>query len=198
MAPIALYDIVLDGEQTSVGVFGCTPSASPTDSLLAKSQQFAEDGTVTLQLVDAGRIAGPRHLLIATYHALQAFHYGTQRAKTVGMEILRYAAAQRQITRALELFGVSRSTTQLGGILLGKPQDALRRLFKKLLSEIDAEDTPQVLEISTSTKARAIQRAFKISTTEIKAVLTATDHVSRFQVIARLVYERCALLSLEK
>ena len=199
MVPLASYDIVIDGERTPVGIFGCTPSASSsTNSILSRSQKLSEDESVTLQLVDARRIAGPLHLLFATYNTLQAFHYGIQRAKTVGMEILRYTAAQRQIARALDLFGVTRTTIQLGGVLLGKPKETLRRIYTKLLSEIGAEDTPQVLEISTSEKVEEIKRAFKINELEIKAAFSGIDSASKFQVIALLVYERCALLSIEK
>lgn len=199
MAPLLIFDIIIGEEQNTVGIFGCTLSSSQsTESLLSRSQRLADAVKVTLQLVDAKRIAGHLHLLFATNHALQAFHHGTQRAKTVGMEILRYTAAQRQIARALELFGVTRSTTQLGGVLLGDSQGTLLSIYTQLLSEIGAQDTPQVLEISTRTKAEEIQCAFNISDVEIGAVSTSKDTLSQFQVIAKLVYERCALLSIEK
>lgn len=199
MTPLLLYDISIGGAETSVGVFGCTlSSSSPTEALLSRSQKLADGMKATLQLVDAERIASPLHLLFATHHALRAFHHGTQRAKTIGMEILRYAAAQRQISRALEILGLTRSTIQIGGVLLNHSPQMLRKVYTKLLSEINAEDTPLVLEIANRTKAEAIQCAFDISATEIEAVLTSKNPVDQFNVIAKLVYERCALLSIEK
>ncbi len=199
MTPLLLYDITVGGEENIVGIFGCTlliPSS--TESLLSKSQRLADDMKATLQLVDAERIASPLHLLFATHHALQAFHQCTQRANTVGMELLRYAASQRQITRALDILGVTDSTTQVGGVLLGGSQESLRLIYLKLLSEIGAEDTPQVLEINSSAKAEAIQLAFDLGSTELEAILATDSPVDRYHAITKLVYERCALLAIEK
>jgi tRNA threonylcarbamoyladenosine modification (KEOPS) complex Cgi121 subunit len=199
MAPLLLYDISIGGLETRVGIFGCTlSSSSPMQTLLSKSQKLSEGVQVTLQLVDAERIASPLHLLFATHHALSAFHEGTQQAKTIGMEILRYAAAQRQIGRALEVLGVSHSTTYLGGVLFNQPPEILRKIYAKLLIEIQAEDTPQVLEIACTTKAEAIKGSFNISDAEINAVLVSKDSTGEFNAITKLVYERCALLSIEK
>ncbi len=199
MAPLLLHDITIDGKENIVGIFGCTLlSPSSKESLLSKCQRLASEMKVNAQLVDAERIASPVHLLFATFHALQAYHHGTQRAKTLGMEILRYAAAQRQITRALESLGVTHSTTQVGGVLLDQSQDLLHHFYTKLLSEINAEDTPQVLEISDSSKAEAVKSTFNISVAEIEAVLTSKYQTAHFDAIAKLVCERCALLSIEK
>ncbi|MFX1474283.1 MAG: KEOPS complex subunit Cgi121 [Promethearchaeota archaeon] len=199
MSPLLLYDITIGGADTRVGIFGCTllPS-SPTEALLSTGQKIADEEKVTLQLVNAERIASPLHLLFSTHHALRAFHTRTQRAKTIGMEILRFAAAQRQIARALELLGVSSSTIHVGGVLLGQSHEKLQNIYSKLLTQIGAEDTPQVLEIVNSTKAKSIQRAFNINAAELNAVTISKDLIGQYSAIAKLVYERCALLSLEK
>jgi tRNA threonylcarbamoyladenosine modification (KEOPS) complex Cgi121 subunit len=153
---------------------------------------------VTIQLVDAEKIATPLHLLFATHHALRAFHQGTERAKTVAMEILRYTAAQRQITRAIEILGVTHLTIHIGGVLLNRSQETLRKVYTSLLSAINAEDAQQVLEISNTSKAEAIQAAFNISAAELDAVQISRNQIDHFNAIAKLVYERCALLAIEK
>ena len=199
MTPLLLEGITFDGTETMVGVFGCTLlSPSSKESLLSQSQSLADDMEVIVQLVDAKRIASPAHLFFATLHALQAFHYGFQRAKTQGMEILRYAAAQRQISRALDVLGITHSTSQVGGVVIDGSQGLLRRFYAKLLREIGGKDTPQVLEISDSEKAKAVKSAFNISASEVETVLTSKDQIGRFDAIAKLVCERCALLAIEK
>jgi tRNA threonylcarbamoyladenosine modification (KEOPS) complex Cgi121 subunit len=196
LSPLMLHEVRLEQSPQTIGIFGCTLAARITAAdLLKHSRDVAAHFNVTLQLADASYVAGPSHLLIAAMHALRAFQRGTKRADVLGTEILRFAAAQRQITRALSLMGIKDETRSLGGVLLGAPPETLRKAYQEFLNLTGATDAPTVLEIATSAKAASIQGLFEITPTEVDATAMSRRRQDRCQAIMKLVYERCALLA---
>ncbi len=72
---------------------------------------------VTVQLFDADAVYNQRHLETAILHAERAFQEGRNAAKSLGAEILLYAAGERQVQRAIEAAGIrvgSKRTVILG------------------------------------------------------------------------------------
>jgi tRNA threonylcarbamoyladenosine modification (KEOPS) complex Cgi121 subunit len=177
-------------------VFGCTLAASTAvTTLLEYGKKVAAHFNITLQLADASYVAGASHLLVAAMHALRAFERGTKRADVLGTEILRFAAAQRQITRALSLMGIKNDTRSLGGVLLGKSPEALPMAYQEFLNLSGARDAPTVLEITSPAKAATVQALFEITPAEVDATAISHRQKDRYQAIMKLVYERCALLA---
>jgi tRNA threonylcarbamoyladenosine modification (KEOPS) complex Cgi121 subunit len=191
-----LHETALEQTAQCVGVFGCTLSTPiAVAELLKQSREIATQFGVTLQLADASYLAGAPHLFFAAIHALRAFQRGTKRADILGTEILRFAAAQRQITRALTLLGVTNETRTLGGVLLGGPPETLRKAYQEFLNRTKATDAPTVLEITTPAKAASVQQLFEITPTEVAATAASRRPKDQYQAITKLVYERCALLA---
>lgn len=191
-----LHEIRLEQSTQAIGVFGCTLAARlAAPDLLKHGRDVATHFKVTLQLADASYVAGGSHLLIAAMHALRAFHRGTKRADVLGTEILRFAAAQRQITRALSLMGIKDETRSLGGVLLGAAPVTLRKAYQEFLGFTGATDAPMVLEIASPAKAASIQGLFEITPAEVEATAISRRQKDRYQAIRKLVYERCALLA---
>jgi KEOPS complex subunit Cgi121 len=196
LSPLLLHEVYLAKPSRSVGVFGCTLAAPlAVATLLEHGRKVGTRFNVTLQLADASCIAGASHLSIAAMHALRAFERGTKRADVLGTEILRFAAAQRQITRALSLLGIKNGARGIGGILLGASGETLLKAYQAFLGLIGATDDPAVLEITTPAKAAAIQSLFEITPTEVDATATSRRPQDRYHAIMKLVYERCALLA---
>lgn len=196
VSPLMLHEVALEQSAQPIGVFGCTLAAPITVAeMLKQSREVATHFNVTVQLADASYIAGASHLLVATMHALRAFQRGTKRADDLGTEILRFAAAQRQITRALALMGIKDDTRSLGGILLGASPETLRKAYQEFLNLTGTTDAPAVLDITTPTKAASIQGLFEITPTEVETTATSRRQKDRYQAIMKLVYERCALLA---
>jgi len=195
VSPLQLHKVTLEPSAQTVGVFGCALAAPITvTELLKQSGEVATRFNITLQLADASYVAGASHLVVATMHALRAFQRGTKRADVLGTEILRFAAAQRQITRALVLMGIKDETRNLGGVVVGASPKALGDAYQEFLTRTGAKDAPAVLELTTPAKAAAIQGLFEISSTELEATATSRRQKDRYQALTRLVYERCALL----
>lgn len=140
----------------------------------------AKTGCV-IQVFDADKVASEVHLNFAIEKALQSFSEGRNVAKGLGVEIMRYAAGERQIERAL-LLGISRSTKRIALVVI-KPDSAETAAWP------DSSELSQLIEIDglgCSFKLEALKETFKISDEEILAAGEAQ--------IPDLVLERVALV----
>jgi tRNA threonylcarbamoyladenosine modification (KEOPS) complex Cgi121 subunit len=192
-----LEQILIGASPHFVGLFGVTLTQpfSP-EALFAQLESVMNATEAKLQLVNADYIASTDHLLFATIHALTAFHRGTNRASTLPTEILRFAAAQRQISKALDALGLDHRTERIGGILVHTDSSELNQVYQELLRLLSCTETPEVLEITSTEKLTMIQKRFQITDLELEAVASTTRFAERRQAVQKLIYDRCALLAI--
>jgi KEOPS complex subunit Cgi121 len=133
-----------------------------------------------IQVVDADRIVSERHLTFAAEKALLAFSEDRNVAKDLGVEILRYAAGEHQIERALSI-GASTTTKRVALIMI--QHGKLSALWP------NASDLSKLIEVDgkgCSFSPAAVKDMFHISRDEIQAAGEAQ--------IPDLVLERVALV----
>lgn len=150
---------------------------------------------VELQLMRADRVAEAEHLIFATRNALRAFSRKYQRSRTVAMEILLYVSCQRQISKAIELLGVTQSTSQVAIVALSRRTRTLASLPKTVEKILGGKLDDKVLEIRTKRKLLDLRKAYDISEKELGTV--RVEGKEEAEVIKQLVLERSALLALE-
>ncbi len=73
-----------------------------------------------VQVFDADMVFGEDHLRSALKHAERAFQRGKNVASDLMVEVLVYAAGERQISRALEKMGLKEAADRLVLLALGK------------------------------------------------------------------------------
>jgi len=144
---------------------------------------------LSFQLLDAGLVAGPEHLLIAVLNALRALELGLNVASDLGLEILTFASGQRQISRAIEVFGLKPGRMDVALIVIARSEDEARRGLEALLKALGGTRDDSVLEVDER-KARALMDAFGIGGPELSSC-------RRFgpltEVVKALVVEKVAL-----
>ncbi len=143
------------------------------------------------QLFDADFVATWQHLYFAAVNALMNIKSGQAVSKSVSVETVLYASAQRQIKKALDIVGVKPYSKNVAVILICEKEEsaksALAVTARLLLATLDES----VLELSPA-KAALIRKAFDVSDDEITAASTSR---SGEQALVDLVLERVALLS---
>ncbi len=137
---------------------------------------------VTVQALDADKVAGAEHLRFAVEKAVRSMSSQTNISKDLGMEILLYASGRRQISKALQL-GVSPGESNVAIVIVGDGVERAAKEIKNLIQEAP------VLDYNES-KKDVIMRTFSITDAEIEAV--GEDK------IPKLVLERVALLDVLK
>jgi KEOPS complex subunit Cgi121 len=133
----------------------------------------------TLQALDADKVVNDKHITLAAEMALAAFGERRNVAMDLGVEILRYASAQRQIERALDM-GISDSTKRIAlvAVTSGGGHDVFAEAEIRRLIELDGG--------GSSYRAEAVRETFDISEEEIRAAGESK--------IPDLVMERVALM----
>lgn len=154
---------------------------------LKKVNKIASDYEVTIQGLNADLIAGEKHLHFAVGKALRAVATGRNVAKDTGIEIMRYAAGERQIERSFSI-GLHEGENNAVFVLLGKMDDLLVA-YSELQKLIEEKPCSELLAYSSS-KRKGILSLFGITDEEIEA--SGEEH------IPELAMERVALANFVK
>ncbi len=158
------------------------------------SQVRGEFGDVAVQFFDARCIAGGEHLHFAVLNALRAFESGTNISKSLAVECLLYASAQRQIKSALRLVGVRRGCSQIAVLVAADGKARVEEALARVSELVGGGRDDRVLELLDD-KVPAILSLFGISDSELKAKL-GRGEVKR--AVAELVIEHVALLAVQR
>jgi len=148
---------------------------------------IASENEVIIQGLNADLIAGERHLHFAVGKALRAVAAGRNIAKDPGIEIMRYAAGERQIERSFSI-GLREGENNAIFVLLGK-MDSLILALSAIRKLIEEKPCSELLAYSDS-KRKGILSLFGITDAEIEA--------SGEEYIPELVIERVALADFVK
>jgi KEOPS complex subunit Cgi121 len=144
-----------------------------------------------VQFFDAELVASWQHLYFAVLNALLAFKNGRNISKSVAMEVMLYASAQRQISKAIQLIGVKPASANVAVAIISENTENLKTALSAVSKRIGAKPNETVLEL-TNAKVQSIRKAFEVSTQELEAV---TEKKNVKQALVNLVIERTALLS---
>lgn len=149
---------------------------------------------VEVQFFDARRVATWQHLYFAALNALTAFKNKENISKSLAMETLLYAAAERQITRAVELVGIGATSSDVAVLIIGKEPRKMESAFSMVSKNIGGQRDEKVLELSKD-KVATIQTVFDISEAELRTVVEKNDVE---KAMTDLVVERMALLATQR
>lgn len=144
---------------------------------------------VELQFFDADLVATEEHLYFAVLNALQAFRGKTNISKSVAMETMLFASAQRQIQKCIECIGIKPQSTNLAVVIVGEDSLKVEDQLKALTDCLGTQPDASVLQL-TEGKQKRIRTAFKITEEEIKTENSPTE-----KAILNLVIEHIALLA---
>lgn len=148
---------------------------------------------VEVQFFDASLVATWQHLYFAILNALTAFKNKQNISKTLAIETMLCASAQRQIRRAVELIGIKPNSSEIAAIAVGEEPKTVKTAMRMISKHIKAESDDKVLEL-TDAKMEKIQKFFGISDLEIETVAKKDDLK---EALVDLVIERMALLSVQ-
>jgi len=97
---------MMTGENDTPAVAGFRGAVPDLEGTLVKLGEIADASGVRAQLLNADLVYGPEHILAAFNAAARALARGRSRASELAVELVRYAAGQRQIGAALSKMGV--------------------------------------------------------------------------------------------
>ena len=164
-----------------------------SDALLRELR--AQFPKLQIQLFRANRIAGPEHLIFAATAAISALRQHRQRAHTLAVELLLYVSCQRQISKAIQLLGLTSNSHEavLAAVTGETLPSGLEHGIEKTLKASKDDD---VIEVTCQKKVSELMRVYNISRKSITAAQLPGE--AETSVLKRLIIERSALLAVEK
>jgi tRNA threonylcarbamoyladenosine modification (KEOPS) complex Cgi121 subunit len=156
-----------------------------------KAYRREAEQNVDIQFFDAQLIATEEHLFFAVLNALGAFENKTNISKSLAMEVMLYASAQRQIQKAILRCGIKPQTESMAVVVIGEGSVEIESVLQALSKRLGVEPDEEVLEMS-GLKEQKIIDVFGIGDEELKTVM---KDGKRARAVVSLVIERVALLA---
>jgi len=141
------------------------------------------------QIVDACKVAGRDHLFMAAVNAARSTETGFAVSKSITVEVLLYASAQAQITKALARMGVTVSTRSIALMVFAHNQREAEEAYSRAAKLLGTEDD-SVLDIDLD-KEKVLREAYGIGDEELEAA-------GGQGALSGLIVERGSLLSLRR
>lgn len=145
---------------------------------------------VEFQFFDARFVATWEHLYFAVLNALTAFESKENISKSLAMETMIYASAQRQIQRAMKNLGIKPETSEIALVIIGDNSVSLKSALSKISASTKMQLDETVLKL-TKEKERVIRERFGVSDLELKTV-------KEKNALTNLVIERMALSAVQR
>ncbi len=167
---------------------------SDPESLLKQLRSSVKDAQI--QLLKAGLIAGREHLSFAARNALHSFKGTRRKSKSLAVEFLLFVSCQGQISKAIELLGVTKRDRRVALVALSESKTALERLEEVAKSKIRGVQDDGLIEIGSEGKADELRRVYGITSRESDASRLPDE--PELDVLKRLVIERSSLVAIDR
>ncbi|TET62118.1 hypothetical protein E3J49_08780 [Candidatus Bathyarchaeota archaeon] len=149
---------------------------------------------VEIQFFDAKSVATSQHLYFAALNALKAFDNKENISKSLAMETMLYASAQRQIRKAMTSLGIKQASSEIAVLIIGEKPETAMSALSMISKRINTKPIDTVLKLSEE-KTAGIREIFGISDTEMRVVMKKDD---LNKVLVDLVVERMAILATQR
>ncbi len=188
--------MVVSNETTSaVGLSEIVNSNKLTqDQLLSLAKSMSSDSLI-VQLMNGLLIADETHLLSAVQNALNAQNGEYMLSRSLDVEIIVYASAQRQIGRALDELGVKDKLEHIAVVAIGKDKKEVERTLRKLVEEIGSEFS--IPFEANNERFDRIREHFGIENKEINTFTESKDILERQKALSRCVVSRISLVAID-
>jgi len=132
----------------------------------------------TIQLINAEGIAGKKHILHATIHAIKSFSRKENISNDLGLEICVRTSGQRQISKALKMLGIKKGDMKVCAVAV----DCEENIMEKLV-DVLGEREDMVLEADDD----KLKELYDISNVEVETGGS----------VSKILIERTSLLIIE-
>ncbi|MFW9832394.1 MAG: KEOPS complex subunit Cgi121 [Candidatus Thorarchaeota archaeon] len=183
-----------DGDEV-VGITELHNSNNLTKNELVRIATSMSSDSITIQLLNGLLISGTPHLLSAAQNAINAQKGDYMLSRSLDVEIIVFASAQRQIGKALELLGIYDGLDEIAVVVVGNNvsivKEAIQSLTEKIGQELVSPFNP------TKDRFERIRNQFQINKEEIEAISDSNDLESQLAALSRCIASRVSLVAFD-
>lgn len=187
----------LENEESSVtiGIASFHNSNHMTQDELINLALSLSNDSITIQFLNGLLIVDENHLLSAAQNAINAKNGNYMLSRSLDVEIIVFASAQRQIGKALDALGVFDGLSEIAVVVVGPNPDSVGQKLQSLLKVIGGEIIPPFA--ATEERIERIKDHYEITDTEIKAILDSDKLESKLSALSRCVVSRVSLVAFD-
>jgi tRNA threonylcarbamoyladenosine modification (KEOPS) complex Cgi121 subunit len=190
---IELYEY--EDRSEVIGIAEIHNSKNLTQQELVQIAASLSEDSLTVQLLNALLIADEVHLLSAAQNAINAQHGKYMLSRSLDVEIIVFASAQRQIGRALDALGVYDGIDNIAVVVVGPDSTSVKDAVGEIVKQVGGEVVPPFK--ATKKRLEQIKRHYQITDKEIDAIEGSEATDSRMSALARCVASRVALVAFD-
>jgi tRNA threonylcarbamoyladenosine modification (KEOPS) complex Cgi121 subunit len=188
--------MVGSNETTSaVGVSEIHNSNKLTQDELLELAKSLSSPSLTVQLMNGLLIVDETHLLSAAQNAWNAQNGGYMLARSLDVEIIVYASAQRQIGRALDDLGVCDGLEHIAVVAIGADKKTVEHTLKELTKKMGVEFS--IPFEASKERFDRIREHFKIDMKEVNTLTDSDDDLELQKALSRCVVSRVSLVAID-
>jgi len=178
-----------------VGISEIHNSNNLTQEELLNFVKSTSSDSLTVQLMNGLLIADETHLLSASQNAINAQNGKYMLSRTLDVELIVYASAQRQIGRALDELGVYDSVEHVAVVVIGNDRKSVEQSLRKIATKVGKE-FPNPFARSKERFDR-IKAHFDITEKEICTLTDSGDDLDRQKALSRCIVSRISLVAID-
>jgi len=165
-----------------------------TDALVKLASEKGE-GVYAIQFLDSSLIASIGHLLSAAQNAVNAWKGDYMLTRGLDAEILVYASAQRQISRAIENLGIRDGLQSIALVVVGGSKKDVRSVITKMITKVGEE--VKTAFVPDRERLERLMHHYGVDEKEVKA-LTDSDEIEIWaEALSRCVVSRVSIVALD-
>lgn len=179
-------------------LFVGAPHVPALNAFLADLHAYRADTRLTVQFTTLDHVLSFEHAYLACYHALRAEATGNRISKQLSVEILLYLSTQRQISLALQDFGLQDPLDQRPalGIIMGETRASVKEFFAHARATWGARERPN-FDFSSPERVQRVAKYFEVSEDTLCLI---QDHIpdrsTTHAALGEILLERMASLAL--
>jgi tRNA threonylcarbamoyladenosine modification (KEOPS) complex Cgi121 subunit len=192
---LRIEQLGVNGKDKVVGISEIRNSNNLKQNELIQLAASMSSDSLTVQLLNGLLIANEIHLLSAAQNAIRAQQGDYMISRSLDVEIIVFASAQRQIGRALEALGVHDGLDEIALVVIGTDNSSVEHSIKDLVDTIGTETVPSFS--ATNERMERVKKHFQIGDKEINAISDSETLESRLDALARCIASRVSLVAFD-
>jgi tRNA threonylcarbamoyladenosine modification (KEOPS) complex Cgi121 subunit len=185
-------------DENNVEVIGITELHNSNhlkqDELIQLAKSLSS-GSLAVQLLNGLLIADETHLLSAVQNAINAKRGDYMLSRSLDVEIIVFASAQRQIGRALDELGVYDGLDEIAAVVVGTDTSVVEDTIRDLTGKIGNEVIPAFA--ATNERIERIKDHYQINDKEIRAISDSDKIESQLAALSRCLVSRVSLVAFD-
>ena len=179
----------------TVGVAEIRNAHGSTKDQLVELASDQIDDLLAIQFLDSSLIVDSNHLLSASQNALNAWNGDYAISRSLALEIVVYTSTQKQIGKALDLFGVKDKRNSIALVVVGVTTEQVENGINDLVSRIGTE-IKNPFDTDDARLSRLMEY-YGVTYTELET-LTDSKMVNDLQeALSKCVASRVSLVAVE-